>query len=97
MKKRTDMTPMERMEYIMTDATWYDGETVGIEMLARCLALHAYARKEGKEYLLQLMERLCTRADEWAHEPGNTSRLAAASVGHDIKQGKYGLLPSQTP
>ena len=88
-KKREDMTPMERMEYIMTDATWDDGEAVGIEMLARCMALHVYARKDGEEYLQQLMKRICKRADEWAHEPGNTTILAFAAVGHKIQRGEY--------
>ena len=55
-KKRADMTPMERMDYIMKGATWDDGEAVGVEMLARCMALHVYARKEGEEYFQQLMK-----------------------------------------
>jgi len=83
------MTPIERMDYIMKGATWDDGEAVGIEMLARCMALHVYARKEGKEYFDQLMKRICTRADEWAHEPGNPTILAFAAVGHKIEQGEY--------
>ena len=83
------MTPIERMNYIMKGATWDDGEAVGIEMLARCMALHVYARKEGKEYFDQLMKRICTRADEWAHEPGNPTILAFAAVGHKIEQGEY--------
>lgn len=74
---------MERMEYIMKGATWDDAETVGIEMLARCMALHVYARKEGKEYLSRLLERICTRGDEWAHEPGNPAILACAAVGYE--------------
>lgn len=89
MKKRADMTPMERMEYIMTGATWDDGEAVGIEMLARCMALHVYARKEGEEYFSGLMKRICMRADEWAHEHGNTFRLAVAAVGNKIQRGEY--------
>ena len=91
MKKRADMTPMERMEYIMKGATWDDAEAVGIEMLARCMALHAYALKEGEEYFRQLMKRICIRADEWAHEPGTPAILAIAAVGHKIQQGEYHL------
>ena len=86
-KKRSDMTPMERMEYIMTGASWDDGEDVRIEMLARCMALHVYARKEGEEYFWQLMERICKRADEWAHEPGNTTILAFAAAGYEMQKG----------
>lgn len=99
-KKRSEMTPKERMEYIMTGSTWDDAEEVGIEMLARCCALHVYARKE-EDYILnlsmKLTERICRRADEWAHEGNNPFVLACASVGHrmeieekliDIKKGK---------
>lgn len=88
-KKRADMTPMERMDYIMKGATWDDGETVGVEMLARCMALHVYARKEGEEYFQQLMKRICIRADEWAHEPGNPAILAFAAVSHKMQKGEY--------
>lgn len=87
-KKRSDMTPMERMEYIMTGATWNDAEEVGIEMLARCMALHCYARKDGEEYYMQLVERICMRADEWAHEPDNTARLAFTAVAYKMQQGE---------
>lgn len=85
------MTPMERMEYIMTGSTWDDAEEVGIEMLARCCALHVYARKE-KDYILnlsmKLTERICRRADEWAHEKNNPFVLACASRGHQMEQKK---------
>lgn len=78
------MTPKERMEYIMTDSTWDDAEEVGIEMLARCCALHVYARKE-EDYILNLTARICRRADEWAHEGNNPFVLACASVGHRME------------
>lgn len=87
-KKRSEMTPNERMEYIMTGSTWDDAEEVGIEMLARCCALHVYARKE-EDYILnlsmKLTERICRRADEWAHEGNNPFVLACASVGHRME------------
>ncbi|MDD6017136.1 MAG: hypothetical protein PUC18_12840 [Prevotellaceae bacterium] len=90
-KKRSEMTPMERMEYIMTGSTWDDAEEVGIEMLARCCALHVYARKE-EDYILnlsmKLTERICRRADEWAHEGNNPFVLACASGGHRMEQKK---------
>lgn len=83
-KKRSEMTPKERMEYIMTGSTWDDAEEVGIEMLARCCALHVYARKE-EDYILnlsmKLTERICRRADEWAHEGNNPFVLACALEG----------------
>lgn len=90
-KKRADMTPMERMEYIMKDATLDDGEAVGIEILARCMALHVYAFEEGEGYCQQLMERICKRADKWAHEPGSPTILAFAAAGYKILQGEYQL------
>lgn len=91
-KKRSEMTPMERMEYIMKESTWEDAEEVGIEILARCCALHVYARKE-KDYILdlsmKLTERICRRADEWAHENNNPFILALAARGHKLgKEGK---------
>lgn len=85
MKKRTDMTPMERMEYIMTGATWDDADEVGVEMLARCVALHTYARDDGEEYFKELMSRICRRADQWVHENNNELRLAIASLGNKLK------------
>lgn len=82
---------MERMEYIMTDASWDDAEEVGIEILARCCALHVYARKE-EDYILnlsmKLTERICRRADEWAHEGNNPFVLACAAAGHRLEQKK---------
>ena len=68
----------------MTDSTWDDAEEVGIEMLARCCALHVYARKE-EDYILNLTARICRRADEWAHEGNNPFVLACASVGHRME------------
>jgi hypothetical protein len=39
-KKKSEMSPKERMEYILDGATWDDAEETGIEILARCMALH---------------------------------------------------------
>ena len=81
-KKREDMTPIERMEYIMKGATWDDAEAVGVEILARCMALHFYARKDGEAFFNDVTRRIAKRGDEWAHEPGNTTVLAFAAVGY---------------
>lgn len=89
-KKRSEMTPKERMEYIMTGSTWEEAEEVGIEILARCSALHVYARKEDEDYILNLSmkvtERICRRADEWAHEGNHPFILACAAAGHRREQ-----------
>lgn len=87
MKKRSEMTTKERMEWIMTGATWDEAEDVGVEMLARCMALHVYSRKEGADYMNALFERIVKRADEWAHEPGNPMVLAIAALGDKLKKG----------
>lgn len=87
-KKRANMTPMERMEYIMTDATWDDAEAVGIEILARCMALHVYARKDGKTFFKDIMHRIAVRGDEWAHEGNHPTILAFAAVGYKYEKGQ---------
>ena len=79
-KKREDMTVKERMNYILKGTTWDDAEEVGVEILARCMALHVYSRKEGPEYMKGLLERICRRGDEWAHELGNSTILAFAAL-----------------
>lgn len=88
-KKRSEMTPKERMDFILKDSTWEEAEEVGIEILARCCALHVYARKE-EDYILnlsmKLTERICRRADEWAHEGNNPFILACAATGHRREQ-----------
>lgn len=88
-KKRSEMTPMERMEYIMKESTWEDAEEVGIEILARCSAMHVYAREEDDyvvDLTMKLAERICKRADEWAHEGNNPFVLACAAAGHRLEQ-----------
>ena len=84
-KKKSEMSPKERMEYILDGATWDDAEETGIEILARCMALHVYARKDGMEFFNALMEKIAKRADKWAHEEGNTTYLAIAAVGHKLQ------------
>ena len=79
------MTLQERVDSTLKGETWEFGEQFGIEVLARCMALHAYARKDGEEFLPDLMSRICKRADEWAHEPGVPLMLAMAAVGQKIK------------
>ena len=89
-KKRSEMTARERQEYILNGATWEEAEEVGIEILARCMALHCYAIKDGETYYKKtfnkLIERICKRADEWAHEGNNPFVLAMAAVAHKHKK-----------
>lgn len=85
-KKKVEMTPVELVDQALKGRSWDEAETAGVEILARCMALHVYARKEGKDYFKGIMKRICTRADEWAHEPGNPTILAFAAVGHKLEQ-----------
>lgn len=80
-KKLSEMTYVERVDRALKDASWDQAEEAGIEILARCMALHTYAREEDK-YLLELSEKICKRADEWAHEGNHPTILAFASMGY---------------
>ena len=96
------MTPIERVDQRMKGLSWDEAEEVGIEILARCTALHVYARKEDGKYLaklgdklsiktdeiMSLLERICIRGDEWAHEGYNASILAFAAVGYEEQMRK---------
>ena len=79
MKKRSEMTPSECVDYILKGASLDDAETSGIEIIARCLALHVYAMNEGEEYFDKIMRRICQRAYEWTH------LLAMAAVAYEHK------------
>ena len=81
-KKKSNMTPMERLDRIMEGATWEEAEEVGIEILARCFALHAYSRHDGEKFFDRMLERIAKRGDEWAHE--NTFVLAMAAIGNRL-------------
>jgi hypothetical protein len=81
-KKLSEMTYVERVDRALKDASWDQAEEAGIEILARCMALHAYARNEGEKHLLELTKRICKRADEWAHEGNHPTILAFASMGY---------------
>ena len=87
-KKLADMTPIERMNKLMKGLSWDQAEEVGVEILARVLSLHTYARKEGEEYLDRLIDRICDRSDEWAQsEEGSFVLVMAASAHkHEMKE-----------
>lgn len=87
-KKLSEMTYVERVDRALKDASWDQAEEAGIEILARCMALHTYARNEGEEYLLELMVRICKRADKWAKEGNHPAVLAFASMGYKKEKEK---------
>ena len=84
-KKKSDMTLQEHVDSVLKGQTWEYAEEFGIEILARCMAKHAYAMTDGEEYLLRLTKRICKRADAWAHEGNHPFMLAMISVGQGIK------------
>jgi hypothetical protein len=52
------------------------------------MALHAYALNEGEKHLLELTERICKRADEWARDGNHPTILAFASMGYKKEKEK---------
>lgn len=85
-KKKSEMTLHERIDSVMKGESWEFAEEFGVEVLARCMALHVYAREDGEQWFERLMMRICKRGDEWAHEPGHPFILAMASVGNNIEK-----------
>ena len=84
-KKLSEMTPIERVDQRMKGMSWEEAEDVGVEILARCLALHHFARKDGVEWFDKTMNRIFERTDGWRKE--NAFGLACAAVAHE-KQNK---------
>lgn len=86
------MTPIERMNKMMEGLSWDEAEEVGIEILARCAAMHVYAKKEEEDYIvnlsMSLTERICRRADGWAHEGDNSWYLALVATGFELRKRK---------
>ena len=82
------MTPYERVQSRLKGLSWEEAEDIGVEILARCLAMHVYAIKDGDKYFPKVMERIALRGDEWAHEPGNDFILAMVTVAHKREQEK---------
>lgn len=85
-KKKGEMTLQERVDSTLKGDTWEFAEEFGVEVLARCMALHVYAREDGEEWFERLMKKICIRGDEWAHEANHPFMLAMASVGQAIKE-----------
>lgn len=78
-KKKSEMTPVELVDRALKGRTWEEAEEAGVEILARCMALHVYAREDGDKYFKQIAERICRRADQWAKENALFLGIASAS------------------
>lgn len=85
-KKLSEMTPLERTDKILKGASWEEAEEAGVEILARCMALHVYARKDGETFFKDIMHRIAVRGDQWAHEGNNPTFLAFAAVGYKYEK-----------
>ena len=85
-KKLSEMTPIERVDQRMKGMTWEEAEDVGVEILARCLALHMYARKDGVDWFDKTSKRIIKRAQEWKDEGNHSWILAWAAVGYKRQQ-----------
>ena len=85
-KKLAEMTPIERVEQRMKGMSWEEAEDVGVEILARCLALHTFARKDGVEWFERTTNRIIERMDEWRKD--NAFVLAFASVANERQKEK---------
>lgn len=73
------MTPVELVDQALKGRTWEEAEEAGVEILARCMAFHAYAKKDGEEYYMNIVKRICLRADAWAKD--NAFMLGCARAG----------------
>lgn len=81
-KKLAEMTPIERMNKLMKGLSWEEAEEVGVEILARTFAFHAYSVKDGEKFFENLMEKIALRADEWAHSDDGCFVLSMARAAH---------------
>ena len=82
-KKLSEMTPYERVDSRMKGMSWEEAEDVGVEILARCIALHLFAREDIEEYLPKLFKRIRVRACEWARTEGSFPlAMAKSAVRH---------------
>ena len=82
-KKLSEMTPYERVDSRMKGMSWEEAEDVGVEILARCIALHIFAREDIDEYLPKLFGRIRDRSFEWAKTEGSFPlSMAKSAVRH---------------
>ena len=83
-KKYSEMTIVELADRLLKGRTWEEAEEVGVEILARCMAKRVYAEGKGINYMTDLLNRICTHADEWAEK--HSFELACAKGGYEQKQ-----------
>lgn len=81
-KKLSEMTPFERVGQRMKGLTWEEAESIAVEILARCLSLHLYVRKDAEQWWEQFEKNLSNRTYEWKNE--NALDLAMAAVGLEL-------------
>lgn len=88
-KKLSELTPIERSDRIMKHSTWDEAEQAGIEILARCMAKRVYAEGKGVNYMTDLLNRICIRADEWKKD--HTFELACAKLKYEKEKESMNL------
>ena len=83
-KKLCDMTPIERVDRVMKDASREDAENVGIEILARCISFNYFVNKGGKGYMEKLFARLGDRVQTWTDD--HATQLAIGRVAKERQE-----------
>lgn len=83
-KKMSELTPIERVDRVMKGASWEDAESVGIEILARCISFNYFVNKGGREYMEKLFARLGDRVQTWTDE--HATQLAIGRVAKERQE-----------
>lgn len=83
-KKYSEMTTIELADRLLKGRTWEEAEEVGVEILARCCALHVHVRNDGEKWFSDVMEKIANRTCEWSHE--HAFELACAKGGYERQQ-----------
>ena len=83
-KKISEMTPIERVDRTMKGVSWEDAESVGIEILARCISFNYFVNKGGNEYMEKLFARLGDRVQTWTDE--HATQLAMGRVAKERQE-----------
>ena len=83
-KKISEMTPIERVDRTMKGVSWEDAESVGIEILARCISFNYFVNKGGKGYMEKLFARLGDRVQTWTD--AHATELAMGRVAKERQE-----------
>lgn len=70
-KKLSEMTPFERVASRMKYMSFDEAEDVGIEIMARVVAIRMYAESKDGQYLQGVFERIIKQADDYARNEGS--------------------------